>query len=516
MSKMQKISYLSQLRSSRTDWSIQLKVIHTWKQTNTAFGETLEIIFADKKGDKIVATCKHSYMKSLGSKCVVGEWKNITNFAVTDAKGHYRPTKHAKKITFINFTKISECDYHNKDMYLSLMEFETVLSGKANSDFLIDVIGQALDVGELQIIQRQNGASLKKIEFTLRNLNDERLACCLWGKFAEMMEPYGEESQMGVVVCMIRFAKIGSFKGILQISSAYDTSEVVINPAIQEAYDLKEAFKFEDSSLSIVESNHDDHQLAKADNKMKVDKWNEYEDKTIVEMLKSTQIEKCKIVATIYAVDTDYGWYYWGCDVCNHRTFRDGATFWCEKCDRIVTNVSPKFKLHLMLKDDTGLAKFLILDTIANMIVREKATKILNGSLDEIEDPELLPTSVKDIIGKTFKFGVGIEKENIAYGVESYKVLKVWSMNNFLTGRDTSDTTSAKETTLTIGDVGSQMTEGEESSSLFNTPSSKRSQDERDDVPELTSTSKKVCLKTIKIETISEEEIKNDRSEEEI
>ncbi|CAH8355879.1 unnamed protein product [Eruca vesicaria subsp. sativa] len=111
-------------------------------------------------------------------------------------------------------------------------------------------------------------------------------------------------------------------------------------------------FKFEDSSLSIVESNHDDHQLAKADNKMKVDKWNEYEDKTIVEMLKSTQ--------------------------------------------------------------------------------------------------------------------------------------------------------------------GSQMTEGEESSSLFNTPSSKRSQDERDDVPELTSTSKKVCLKTIKIETISEEEIKNDRFEEEI
>lgn len=34
--------------------------------------------------------------------------------------------------------------------------------------------------------------------------------------------------------------------------------------------------------MSIVESNQDDNQLAKAEKKMKVDKWNEYEDKTIV------------------------------------------------------------------------------------------------------------------------------------------------------------------------------------------------------------------------------------------
>lgn len=43
--------------------------------------------------------------------------------------------------------------------------------------------------------------------------SDQRLACCLWGKFVEMLEPYSEESQMGVVVCLIMFAKIGSFRG---------------------------------------------------------------------------------------------------------------------------------------------------------------------------------------------------------------------------------------------------------------------------------------------------------------
>ncbi|KAF3512409.1 hypothetical protein F2Q69_00006168 [Brassica cretica] len=379
MSRVQKVSYLSELKSYRIDCSIQVKVLHTWKQTNAGYVETLEIVFDDKKGDKIQATCKHAYLISLGSKCVV------------------------------------------------------------------DVIGQDLDVGELQIIQCQNGKILKKIEFTLRDMSDQRLACCLWGKFVEMLEPYSEESQMGVVVCLIMFAKIGSFR------------EVVINPTIQEADDLKEAFKYDDSSMSMVESNQDDNQMVKAEKKINIYRWNEYEDKTIVELLKSTHIEKCKVIATIYVVDT-----------------RPWVVLFCKiSATDVIAN--------------------MIVDESATKILNESATKILNGSLDEIEDPELLPRSIKDVLGKTFKFGITIEKENIDYGVEYYKVFKVWSIANLITVGEMSDTTSAKETTLTIGDEGSQMIEGEESS-VLNTPSSKCAQEERDEVPELTSTSKKLSL----------------------
>lgn len=70
----------------------------------------------------------------------------------------------------------------------------------------------------------------------------------------------------------------------------------------------------------------------------------------------SLQIEKCKVMCTVYDIDTDYGWYYFGCKVCNHRTFkvvksRDTTTptFWCEKCNKFVSNVSPKYVFNLML-----------------------------------------------------------------------------------------------------------------------------------------------------------------------
>lgn len=50
---------------------------------------------------------------------------------------------------------------------------------------------------------------------TIRNLfySDQRISCCLWGTFAEDMESHREEAQFGVLVCLIRFAKIGAFRG---------------------------------------------------------------------------------------------------------------------------------------------------------------------------------------------------------------------------------------------------------------------------------------------------------------
>lgn len=50
------------------------------------------------------------------------------------------------------------------------------------------------------------------MELFLFICSDERIPCCLWGDFADTLESYSEEAQFGVVVCLIRFAKIGSFR----------------------------------------------------------------------------------------------------------------------------------------------------------------------------------------------------------------------------------------------------------------------------------------------------------------
>ncbi|KAL0723478.1 hypothetical protein Bca4012_038077 [Brassica carinata] len=114
-------------------------------------------------------------------------------------------------MSFINQTVIKPYEYLNDDMFLSLAEYDSVLGGRLDNDFLIEILGHAIDVSEIQILQCR-GKEKKKIGFTLRDINDQRTACCLWDNFGETMESYREEAQFGVVCCLIRFAKIGSFR----------------------------------------------------------------------------------------------------------------------------------------------------------------------------------------------------------------------------------------------------------------------------------------------------------------
>lgn len=67
----------------------------------------------------------------------MGEWINIENFQVTSAGGAFRPTNHAYKLTFMKFTSIAPYEYTNNDMFLDLVDFDKILSGKLDNNFLI-------------------------------------------------------------------------------------------------------------------------------------------------------------------------------------------------------------------------------------------------------------------------------------------------------------------------------------------------------------------------------------------
>lgn len=88
------------------------------------------------QGDKIYATCRHNQLISLGSQCVIGEWKTIQNMSVTAVKNNWRVSDHMYKITFIGQTKITNCDIENDDMFLSLMEFDRIMSGSLEPNLL--------------------------------------------------------------------------------------------------------------------------------------------------------------------------------------------------------------------------------------------------------------------------------------------------------------------------------------------------------------------------------------------
>uniref|UniRef100_A0A0D2ZQK6 Replication protein A 70 kDa DNA-binding subunit B/D first OB fold domain-containing protein n=1 Tax=Brassica oleracea var. oleracea TaxID=109376 RepID=A0A0D2ZQK6_BRAOL len=231
MSSIMQVTSLKDVKPFKSGWKVHVKVLHTWKQYNAVHGDTLEIVLSDDNGKKIHASCKKTYMESKGRLLPVGAWRWIQNFSLSPANGCYRSTDHSYKMSFVQNRTITRSPLVNEDMFLSLVDFQSVLSGSLNPNFLIDVIGQVMELGDLETIQVV-GKPKRKVEFTLRDINDSRVPCCLWGKFSEVLCEGCRKEEEGKPICLIRFAKIRRYRGELQITNAFEASQLLINPSI--------------------------------------------------------------------------------------------------------------------------------------------------------------------------------------------------------------------------------------------------------------------------------------------
>ncbi|XP_010436809.1 PREDICTED: uncharacterized protein LOC104720625 [Camelina sativa] len=169
-------AYLRDVRPYKTSWRIQVKVLHSWRQYIAITGETLEFIFFDEKGIKIHAIVKKDLVNRYVNKLSVGEWKFIENFQLTNAYGQYRPTNHLYKMGFINGTVVTPSDPVSDSNYLSLADFQKITTGEVKEHTLKDVMGQIVNIGEIETIEVKDKPT-KKLDFELRDQRWNTVAC---------------------------------------------------------------------------------------------------------------------------------------------------------------------------------------------------------------------------------------------------------------------------------------------------------------------------------------------------
>ncbi|WZZ15813.1 hypothetical protein YC2023_108902 [Brassica napus] len=103
-------------------------------------------------------------MDELAMKVPVGEWINIDNFSLTNAPLRVHFEKNPLKMNFLHNMDISESTLRIDDHFLDLVDFETILTGKNDTNILIDLIGQVLDLSDLDTVHCTGGKERKKLE----------------------------------------------------------------------------------------------------------------------------------------------------------------------------------------------------------------------------------------------------------------------------------------------------------------------------------------------------------------
>ncbi|XP_024004937.1 uncharacterized protein LOC112082078 [Eutrema salsugineum] len=209
-----------------------------------------------------------------------------------------------------------------------------------------------------------------KLEFALRNANDECLPCTLWGKL-------GEE-----VYSACRSA------GDRRITSSCQTTKVLIDLNDPDVIVFKNSLPENCGRITFLSS--------------KPQQRVSYGDEIHFDQF--PMVVKCKIMCTIYAVDIDWSWFY--------------------------------------------------LD-----ILNQKADEILKGNFDEIQDLNVIPDALKNLIGKTFQFLICVEKENLYGGSNTYKVRKVWKGNDVLSADEVNESDDMGDESLLLSGVADKYAE---------------------------------------------------------
>lgn len=78
-----------------------------------------------------------TYIERKGRILPVGARRNIHDFNLTPARGSYRSTDHAYKMVFVQTTASNRSNHINDDLYLSLVDFQTILSRSLDEIFLV-------------------------------------------------------------------------------------------------------------------------------------------------------------------------------------------------------------------------------------------------------------------------------------------------------------------------------------------------------------------------------------------
>ncbi|CAF2134252.1 unnamed protein product [Brassica napus] len=300
----------------------------------------------------------------------------------------------------------------------------------------------------------------------------------------------------------------------LKVSNAFDASIVAINPKLEEAIELKEKILANDLPLALIEK-REEKKLTK---KQKQD-WDEIPVRAISEILEATEVESCKIICSIESIDTDWGWFYFGCNRNRHNRRvtkqvpklsiagsvmsnpSQKPLFYCDICRGITPDVSPKYKLHLFVKDDSDSCIVMMLDSVAQSIIGSAATELW-------DDPTILPQPIESLVGKSFCFGISLSTDNVNNGNTTFKVSEVWSGDKIQKIESQTEPCSLLDTyssTLSGGEVSLVDPNKESSSEGFSTPFSKRKEADAD-LLDMTSTSKKPCTQKIKMENTKTEE----------
>ncbi|XP_024009271.1 uncharacterized protein LOC112084382 [Eutrema salsugineum] len=328
------------------------------------------------------------------------------------------------KIALCRTTRAKEINDFPSDLpekYFS--DFRSIKEDKLDNDVLIDVIGQIVTVGSMEVIKTKGKSGIsEKLMITLRDTNDVQLKCTLWGQYAKATVEYTDKHMAAIVVCVMRFVCIKEYKGDISISNAFNSTKILFD---------RERLQRKSYSTSWGGAIDYREEFLGVKNRRR----------TIAGIRDKKVPGKIVTCVTVKDIDTSKLWYYWACKPCNIKVLEHGIMsddedydkriplFSCKNCGDIYSynTIVARYYIVLFVTDDSDVdVRFLMFDDTAQRLLGHSAESIMEQNDEDL--PRGLPDGLTKLLTMRMLFKIILSEEHTK-GSQSPYVVELWSQD---------------------------------------------------------------------------------------
>ncbi|CAJ2632415.1 unnamed protein product [Trifolium pratense] len=381
----------------------------------------------DDKGGRIHATIKKTLIYKFKDELKEGMVYCFENMDVSTNGGAYRTTHHRYKLNF-QFSSLVQrlSNFNIGGSPFNLVDIADVVSGSYDTDYLVDVIGVLTGVGVEREVTNQNGTTTKLNVIALE-AEGHKLQCTLFGPYVDELNTFIASGDKDNAVVIVQLAKAKTFQVIdmafvdkIHIQNCMNCTQVFFNPNCDESVVLRESLPESLESPSPMTLT----QIHVEPNVSPVDEFLFNTPRMTLQALKDATTESLNVVcATVKRVLNPDCFWYTAC-VCNKSVIADSNMFFCEKCNKHVKRVFPRYCVKVRVMDQTDHAPFVMFDKDASSLFNMSCADMLehtrrNGGVGSV------PPQISGLVDKTWLFKVETKPSTNPRFEQTFRVRKI-------------------------------------------------------------------------------------------
>ncbi|KAF7820697.1 replication protein A 70 kDa DNA-binding subunit D-like [Senna tora] len=187
--------------------------------------------------------------------------------------------------------------------------------------------------------------------------------------------------EMGAIVVAIEFCKIKEYSGSTSLSNSMFATRFFINSDVNELIEFRQGLQPQKLASPVNPNLNISGAIMSPLNAA----FNGLPLSLIDDLYHSGDRAVVCILVEVLQVNNDRGWFYDACKWCAKKLEPDGAIFFCNKCQGLVNTSTSRFKIELIVMDDSSTANITVFDheasTFRGMSTIELRKEHLEGKL---------------------------------------------------------------------------------------------------------------------------------------